>query len=366
MRIAEPIYDITKSYEENLEQGPKPPKRIPKRIWPPQRSWGRLFGMPIASRIGVPAGPLLDSSWCILAAQLGYDIITYKTIRTKKHPAHPLPNMVHVDPETPAQRGQTIQTKKPPKPRWYGDGIAVTNSFGIPSADEKTLKADILYTKKNLQKGQVLIVSVFGTGPTETAIIKDFIHAAKIAKVGGADIIELNCSCPNICGKKGQLFENPEMIKKVGSAVVSIAQNTPIILKVGHTKEHSKMESLYLAADKAGIRGICGINTIRMSVENAGTGTPALGEKRIMSGICGSPIYTEALSWTKHTKYILNRLGSKMTVLTTGGVSNPSHLTRFLENGADIAMTATGFMWYPHIAHLFHKSQQHKTTKAKH
>jgi hypothetical protein len=37
----------------------------------------------VASRLGVPAGPLLDSNWTSFAARMGFDIVTYKTIRTQ-------------------------------------------------------------------------------------------------------------------------------------------------------------------------------------------------------------------------------------------------------------------------------------------
>jgi hypothetical protein len=50
----------------------------------------------VASRIGVPAGPLLDSKWTTLAANLGYDIVTYKTIRTCASTGHAPPNVLYL------------------------------------------------------------------------------------------------------------------------------------------------------------------------------------------------------------------------------------------------------------------------------
>lgn len=52
--------------------------------------------MQVASRIGVPAGPLLDSRWTSLAASLGYDIVTYKTIRTAASAGHAPPNVLYL------------------------------------------------------------------------------------------------------------------------------------------------------------------------------------------------------------------------------------------------------------------------------
>jgi hypothetical protein len=52
--------------------------------------------MQVASPLGVPAGPLLDSKWTTLAANLGYDIVTYKTIRTCASTGHAPPNVLYL------------------------------------------------------------------------------------------------------------------------------------------------------------------------------------------------------------------------------------------------------------------------------
>src|SRR5579862_7914590 len=92
-----PIYDIHKSYLENAEQGPFFNGHIPKRILAPREKWIDFLGKKVSSRIGIPAGPLLNARWVALAAQLGYDVLTYKTIRSREHPSHPLPNMIYID-----------------------------------------------------------------------------------------------------------------------------------------------------------------------------------------------------------------------------------------------------------------------------
>lgn len=50
----------------------------------------------MASPIGVPAGPLLDSRWTTLAAKLGFDIVTYKTVRTQASSGHAPPNVLYL------------------------------------------------------------------------------------------------------------------------------------------------------------------------------------------------------------------------------------------------------------------------------
>jgi hypothetical protein len=51
----------------------------------------------VASPLGVPAGPLLTSKWTDLAARLGFDVVTYKTIRSSEFAGHPVPNVVYLE-----------------------------------------------------------------------------------------------------------------------------------------------------------------------------------------------------------------------------------------------------------------------------
>jgi hypothetical protein len=51
----------------------------------------------VATPIGVPAGPLLNARWIEVAAKLGFDVLTYKTIRSVEFSGHPVPNMIYVD-----------------------------------------------------------------------------------------------------------------------------------------------------------------------------------------------------------------------------------------------------------------------------
>ena len=81
-----PIYDIRKTYLENADHGPFFNGPIPQRVLPPKEKWIDFLGFPVVSPIGVPAGPLLTSNWIALAGKLGFDIPTYKTIRSKDHP----------------------------------------------------------------------------------------------------------------------------------------------------------------------------------------------------------------------------------------------------------------------------------------
>eukprot|EP00878_Enallax_costatus_P027900 GHUV01030088.1.p1 GENE.GHUV01030088.1~~GHUV01030088.1.p1 ORF type:complete len:241 (+),score=26.60 GHUV01030088.1:206-928(+) len=90
------IYDIKASWADNIAKGPCFDGPVPERHFPPPDSWIDFLGHKVASPIGVPAGPLLDSRWTTLACRLGYDIVTYKTIRTQASCGHAPPNVLYL------------------------------------------------------------------------------------------------------------------------------------------------------------------------------------------------------------------------------------------------------------------------------
>lgn len=350
-----PLYDIGKSYDENAADGPFFTGKIPDRRWPPEEKWIDFLGYPVASPIGVPAGPLLTSRWVSLAGALGYDIPIYKTIRSQAHPSHPLPNMVYVDTHGMIDPGRKKEpATKVLSPSSQIETLAVTNSFGMPSKSPSFLEEDIPKANASLKKGQVMIVSVVGTPRSGISFIDDFVAAAKLAKNCGAKIIEANFSCPNVDKNEGCLYMSPDTVSAIGSALVKAIAPIPLIIKVGLFASTQQMQDVMLAAARANIRSIAGINTISMSVVDP-SGGPALDAKRTTSGICGGPIRNAALDFIRQAAAINRREKLGLTLIGVGGITLPEHFSLFLQEGADVAMSATGMMWDPYLAARYHQ-----------
>ncbi len=349
-----PIYDIRKTYLENAEEGPFFKGQVPQRTWPPKEKWIDFLGFPVASRIGVPAGPLLTSRWIALAGQLGFDIPIYKTIRSAQHPSHPLPNMVFIDTHGMIHNEKIPQqaslTTTPPH---HIEELAVTNSFGMPSKSPEFLHEDIPRANASLREGQVMVVSVVGSVRENCTFIEDFVQAALLAKSAGAKIIEANFSCPNVDKSAGCLYMSPATVLDLGVAIVKAIAPIPLIIKVGTFSSDDQMRDVFCAAAKAGIRAISGINTVSMSVMDA-HGQPALGPKRPTSGVCGGPIREVALHFVEHAAEINRRSKLDLTLIGVGGITLPEHFDEFFDAGADIAMSATGMMWDPYLAARYH------------
>jgi dihydroorotate dehydrogenase (NAD+) catalytic subunit len=349
------IYDIRKTYLENADQGPFFNGPIPKRIMPPKEQWIDFLGHRVASAIGVPAGPLLTSRWVDLAGKLGFDIPVYKTIRSTEHPSHPLPNMVFVDThgmiarEKPPQSALLISHPPPDL-----EQLAVTNSFGMPSKSPRYLHEDILRANASLQEGQVMIVSVVGSVRNDCSFVEDFVKAAQLAKESGAKIIEANFSCPNIDKSEGCLYMAPTPVAEIGKVIAKAIAPIPLIIKVGIFSSEEQMRDVFIAAARAGIRAISGINTVSMVVVDA-KGKPALGPQRLTSGICGSPIRQIALDFIQSAVKINHLEKLDLTLIGVGGITLPEHFDLFLNAGAHVAMSATGMMWDPYLAARYHQ-----------
>jgi dihydroorotate dehydrogenase len=350
-----PIYDIKKTYEENAAFGPFFDQTVPLRTFPPEREWIDFLGVKVASPIGVAAGPLLNSKWIALSAALGFDIVTYKTIRSRAHPAHPLPNMIYVQRE--ATRARQITT-----PAHDIAHLGVTNSFGMPSKSAEFLMEDIPRAEASLQRGQAMIVSVVGSTHHQKSFLEDFIDAALLAKNAGAKIIEANFSCPNVDKTAGCLYMTSETILEMGRQIVQAVHPIPVIIKMGLFPSLQAMRSSLVAAAKAGFRAIHGINTISSEVIDE-KGNPALGKTRLTAGICGGQIRKEALQFIQDAAKIKKEEKLDLTILGVGGITLPEHFNLFLENGANSAMTATGMMWDPYLATRYHaKRTNHAQT----
>lgn len=354
--LGEPLYNIDKTYAQNVAEGPVYSGKAPPRILIDRQQWIDFLGFPVASRLGVPAGPLLTSQWTTLAAQLGFDIVTYKTIRSQAHVAHPLPNVSYVH---PLNDHTALFTKTAPLEL---QNLAITNSFGMPSQSSEFLMRDIRQANEHLSEGQVLVVSVVGTHRPQISFTQDFVQAARFAKEAGAKIIEANFSCPNVTTGEGSLYTYPEAFQEIGSALIKTLKETPLIIKVGAFPDTGLLKEILNIAARIGVRAISGINSVSMRVLDD-RAQPALGTQRPTSGICGAPIRQAGLHFVQTARKIIDAERLPLTLIGMGGIVHEDHFNDFFNAGADIAMTATGMMWKPELAYDYMTKENHACSR---
>ncbi len=361
MYHSSPLFDITKSFDDNLLHGPYFTGQIPVRRWPHKNKWHTLFGYPIASPIGIAACPMAANIRGItLTSRLGFDIITHKTIRRIPHPAHSFPNVAHVNIQSQLTHNDintTVVTSR--APLGSAEHIAITNSIGNASTDPSFITQTIDTAKNVLADGQVLIVSVYGTQTGDITIADDFALTANLARDAGAHIIEANLSCPNVNVRGGTLYTDPDMVSHLVSHIKKQCKEVPLIIKVGVFASYKSLKDTLIAAARAGAQGICGINSVPMRVVTK-QGEPLFGNQRKVSGISGTPIRNLALSFVQEARTIIDQEKLDLTILATGGITKVEHFDLFFNAGTDIALSATGAMWNPYLANEYHQPQNTK------
>ena len=139
-------------------------------------------------------------------ANLGFDLLTYKTVRRRAHPCYALPNLQPVTCLRLDAEGETLSTGSRQDGSW-----AV--SFGMPSAPLDQWQTDVRSTRDQLASHKALSVSVVATPDhdwTLSRVADDYAECSQWATASGADMIELNLSCPNVTSCDGQLYRQPE------------------------------------------------------------------------------------------------------------------------------------------------------------
>ncbi len=353
---SQPTYRIDLSYEDNYKQGPFFKDEIPKRKITRRENF---LGFEVNSRLGIPAGPLLNANWVLTYAALGFDLPVYKTVRTHFAPSHPAPNCMILDLQEAIKEkeiGGQLKVAPNAGADWTGD-ISITNSFGMPSRDPKEWQADVEKAKAGMGEGQVLIVSVVGTPGEGVDLAEDYALGARMAVEAGAEIVEINLSCPNVISGEGSLFTDPNASSRISAKVKRAIGETPLLIKMGYISDPSRLTQVILA-NAPHIEGVASVNTLPFEVV-APDGSPALpGEGRLRSGVCGAAIKNCAMSQASRLIKIRQMGGYDFVVVGVGGAMSPQDIRDYFSLGVDAVMSATGAMWDPLLAYRFWKEGQ--------
>lgn len=320
-----------------------------------------LFGYPLNSPIGISACPLTGTAQKIReVARRGYDVITHKTIRSNFHAAHPSPNMFVVDATAITKNGKNYTFHKKDLRSLSidtiadcGDDISIINSFGIDSKNSSQTIEDIKESKNALLPGQLLIVSIYGSGKNRQEQIEDFVKTAGLAVAGGADILEANFSCPNVGDDQTFIYQDPALVHDICNAIHQEYSNIPLIVKVGLFEDVESMKAIFHAAYNGGARGICGINTIPVCVVDA-IGNPVFGQDRKISGLSGAALFDVALAFVQRAAKIINEENLDLKLFATGGVTCWQQFDQLMAAGADIVQCATGALLNEKLAGDYH------------
>ncbi len=333
-----PRYDPRQTYDWNYEHAPEPVDVAVPQV---TGRW-QFCGRPIASPLGVAAGPLLNGRWLRYYAALGFEVLTYKTVRSIARPCYPLPNLQPVECGQLAGGENALPTCATMQGSW-----AV--SFGMPSQPPDVWRADIQRARQALPSGKVLSVSVVGTDRPGFAIedlADDYAQCAGWAVESGADVIETNFSCPNVSTCDGQLYQNPRDAALVASKVRAAIGRVPLAIKVG-----------YLQRDEDGFALIEAISPIADALVMTNSVATRVHDKQDrelfggeLRGICGAGIREASLAQVARFRRLIERSGAELELVGVGGIATAEDVRRYLVAGAGSVQIATACMVDPLVA----------------
>jgi dihydroorotate dehydrogenase len=337
-------YDIYQTYQFNYDRGPvfwSEPKAIPPG--PMQE----FVGLKVRSHIGIAAGVLLNSKWILGYAKRGFDILTYKTVRSSHRQCYPLPNWVFVDDPTGDDGPVYVNEKPKGDPRHWSSAVC----FGMPSMAPEVWREDVARAKAGLAEGQILIVSVVATpseNPTPSEIADDFAKCARWATEAGADVIEANFSCPNVCSAEGSIYTDADFSRSIAQTIRDAIGTKPLLIKVGHYKS-AELMGRFLRAVNDIANGITLVNAISRPVLYR-DGRPAFGPKYSRAGVLGRAIHQPCVQSVREAWAIIRESNLRLSVAAVGGVSQPQDATDFFNAGAAAVMLGSSPMYLPDIA----------------
>jgi dihydroorotate dehydrogenase (NAD+) catalytic subunit len=345
-------YRIDRSYEWNYMHGPVWSGALPKVPDTPTKTF---FGLPVASRLGISAGLLLNSAWIGFYARCGFDILTYKTVRSEQRASHRKPNWLFVD-DADARRlegsGRSEGVHAHARPTHGGPASwTSTVSFGMPSRAPTEWMADVATARGLLGPRQVLIVSVVaspGPGWTTEDIVRDFGNLAAMAREAGAQLVEANLSCPNVTSAEGDLFQDAELSGRIARALRAGAGTLPVLLKIGHLSDDRDLEAL-LQAVNGTASGLVIVNGLSRPVLDADD-APAYGQDRRQAGILGRGVHRIGVHDVARAVAQIRVHRLDLQVVGVGGVATAADVTHYFSAGACAVLMGSAPMFEPGLA----------------
>lgn len=197
--------------------------------------------------------------------------------------------------------------------------------------------ADMARLKKEFPN-KVLIASIMG--PTEA----DWTELAKRATATGADMLELNFSCPQMTthAMGSDVGTNPELCEKYVAAAKR-GTDLPIVAKM--TPNITDMVPSAEAALRGGAAGISAINTVKsianLDLQNL-VGMPMIDGKSSVSGYSGKAVKPIALRFVNE----LSQRIPGVQISGIGGIETWEDAAEFILLGACNLQVCTAIMEY--------------------
>ena len=335
-------YDISATYLDNFERGPQ----LDLAPTIPAAEPVDFLGQKVNGRLGIAAGLLLNSKWIEGYAARGWDLLTYKTVRSSARDCYPPPNWVFVNADDGVGPVYAMDDL-PQDPSTVSSAVC----FGMPSMPPEFWREDIARAKESLAEGQQLIVSVVASPEADWStaqVAEDYAQCAAWAAQAGADIVEANYSCPNVCSAEGQVYMDVDLAQSVTQTVRSGIGDSRLLLKIGVFPD-TDLQRSFLRAVACAADGITLVNGISREVLHR-DGRPVFGENYVKAGVLGRIIHEPCVAAVREAKAAIEAEGLNLALAAVGGVSSVADYQDFIEAGADAVLCGSSPMYLPDLA----------------
>ena len=199
--------------------------------------------------------------------------------------------------------------------------------------------ADLRKLKEEFPE-KVLIASIMGTNE------EDWEELARLVEEAGADMIEMNLSCPQMTSHAmgSDVGTSPELCRTY-CAAVKRGSKLPMMAKM--TPNVTDMVPVAKASLEGGADGIATINTIK-SIANVDLqhkiGLPAVNGKSSISGYSGKAVKPIALRFMQQLRTAEGL--EQLPISGIGGIETWEDAAEFILLGASTLQVTTGIMQY--------------------
>ncbi len=223
-----------------------------------------------------------------------------------------------------------------------GDSGSIIGFKNIEQLSDHTVEEnmDIFRRLKKNYPSKVLIASIMGQDDTEWGSL------ARSFKDAGADVIELNFSCPNMTDKSlgSAIGEIPVLVERF-TAAARRGTDIPILAKL--TPNVGEMSPAAEAALQGGADGLAAINTIKSIVDvnrHTYVSSPSVHGMSAVGGYSGNAVRPIALRFI--TELAQNPKLAGMHISGMGGIENWTDALEYIMLGSGSVQITTAVMQY--------------------
>jgi dihydroorotate dehydrogenase len=353
-----PRYDFRRDLSHN-ESGPHTGGTTVdgERAPAPGGRW-TVLGQPLGVPIGIPACPLtMNSRWVSYYARLGFNVLTYKTVRSAPRAALAGANWYFADTDAAPWADTDIEhaevTAGPTVWPRSAHRFSTVNSFGVPSQDPAVWQPDVQVALASLAADQLLLLSVMGNFEDHRGedLAADFARTALLGAETGVRAIELNLSCPNGLADGRPLpaiYLDADSVRSIVRAVrTALGDSVSLVIKVGYMPADRMRLSLGPVAHL--VDGVAGINALQLPVRDPAGCHPAF-PGRLEAGVSGHVIGRLARDFVRSLAALREELAAGFDILAMGGATCVDDVRRLHDAGATAVQTASGAFFNPQLA----------------